>query len=140
MLSDPTESRAQLILDVAKAASRHLDLSNVLWALAAGLKPIIRLDAVTVVIIENGYARLHEIYHEDRKPGESWQSFTTRLLSSRIPDPESFDPFRPRPLQEMHVSAVASSLKPYVCNDVRREKRFPFDEMMLQFGIASYAS
>jgi formate hydrogenlyase transcriptional activator len=128
------------VLDVAKAASSHLDLSDVLQALMAALRPTIRFDAISVRVIEGEYARLHAIHHDgkERRPGESVQSLVARLISS-IDSTPPMDPLR-TPLKDFYVGAVASSLKPYVCNDVRREKRFPFSEWMSQFGINSYAS
>ena len=141
MIGDPTESRAQLILDVAKAASSHLELSDVLEALAIGLRPIIRFEAVTVVVLEGEFSRVHAMYHDavERKPGESAQSYAARVVATIVPYSSSVDPMRLRP-RDFHVAAVADSLKPYVCNDVQREKRFPFDELMAQIGVTSYAS
>jgi len=140
MVKCASDSHAQLVLDVAKAASSHLDLSDVLQALMAALKPTIRFDAISVRVIEGEYARLHAIYHDgqERRPGESVQSVVSRLISSIDSSPPT-DPLR-TPLTDFYVGAVASSLKPYVCNDVRREKGSPFSEWMLQFGVNSYAS
>lgn len=141
MVKDPGESRAQLILDVAKAAGSHLELSDVLEALAIGLRPIIRFDAVAVVVIEGEYSRVHAMYHDgmERKPGESGQSFVARVILNLAPHHKSIDPPGLQP-KDFHVAAVAGSLKPYVCNNVQREKRFPIDEMLAQIGVTSYAS
>jgi formate hydrogenlyase transcriptional activator len=43
-------------------------------------------------------------------------------------------------LTEHHVSAVASSHRPYVCADLALQKRFPEDDRLLQFGVQSYIS
>ena len=63
-VKDATESRGQLILDVAKAASSHLDPSDVRRALMLRLKHTIRFDAIAVLVIEGDHARLHELYTE----------------------------------------------------------------------------
>jgi formate hydrogenlyase transcriptional activator len=141
MMKDLSESRAQLLLDVAKAAGSHLELSDVLEALAIGLRPIIRFDAIAVVVIEGEYSHVHALYHDgmERKPGESNRSFVARIILDLAPDPKSAEPRGLQP-KGFHVAAVAGSLKPYVCNDLQREKRYPIDEMLAQIGVASYAS
>src|ERR1700680_2268552 len=128
-----TESRAQLILDVAKAAGSHLELAEVLEALIAALKPTSRFDAIAVSVIEGEYARLHSLHLErvGRRPGESVESVLARAASSVHLPP---NPVK-QSLAEQHSSAVPSSLEPYVCTDLRLEKRFPLDEKMLQYGV-----
>jgi formate hydrogenlyase transcriptional activator len=49
------------------------------------------------------------------------------------------NPVRTR-LKDHHISAVASSLEPYVCTDLQSNKQFPIDEKMRKFGIQSYIS
>jgi formate hydrogenlyase transcriptional activator len=115
MVRYATPSSAQLILDVAKAASSHLDLAEVLESLIAALGPTISFDAISVFVIEGEYARLH---------------------SSNLPS----KPAIKQRLKEHHVSAVASSLQPYVCTDLELQKRFPEDQTMLQHGVRSYIS
>src|SRR5215470_3129852 len=77
------QSSARLILDVAKAASSHLDLAEVLEALIVALKPTIRFDAIGVIVIEGEYARLHSLHLErvGRRPGESVESVLARAAS-----------------------------------------------------------
>ncbi len=132
------QSSAQLILDVAKAASSHLDLAEVLEALIVALKPTIRFDAIGVSVIEGEYARLHSLHLErvGRRPGESVESVLERAAASAHTKP---NPTKTR-LKDHHISAVASTLEPYVCTDLALEKRFPLDEKMLLYGIRSYVS
>src|SRR5438552_10588685 len=130
---------AQLILDVAKAASSHLELTEVLESLIVALKPTIRFDAVSVFVIEGEYARLHSLHVErvGRRPGESVESVVARAASSvNLP----VKPVLKQRLSEHHVSEVASSRKPYVCTDLEFQKRFPEDERLLQYGVRSYVS
>src|SRR5438034_10486081 len=78
------QSSAQLILDVAKAASSHLELAEVLESLVLALKPTIRFDAISVFVIEGEYTRLHSLHVErvGRRPGESVESLVARVASS----------------------------------------------------------
>src|SRR5437667_8091386 len=133
------QSSAQLILDVAKAASSHLELSEVLEALIVALKPTIRFDAISVFVIEGEYARLHSLHVErvGRKPGESVESTLARAASSAN---SPVKPVMKQRLSEHHVSVVASTLKPYVCGDLESQKRFPEDERLFQYGVRSYIS
>jgi len=50
--SDVIESNAQVILEVAKAIGARLELSDLLAALTATLKPIVHSDAVSIGILE----------------------------------------------------------------------------------------
>src|SRR5438477_3078226 len=79
-----TPSSAQLILDVAKAASSHLELAEVLESLIVALKPTIRFDAISVFVIEGEYVRLHSLHVErvGRRAGESLESLIARVASS----------------------------------------------------------
>src|SRR6266849_3738297 len=134
-----SQSRAQLILDVAKAASSHLELSEVLESLIAALKPTSPFDAISVFVIEGEYARLHSLHVErvGRRPGESVESVVARAAASFN---QPAKPVIRQRLKEHHVSEVASTLKPYVCSDLEFQKRFPEDERLLQYGIRSYVS
>src|SRR5437870_5497595 len=132
-------SSAQLILDVAKASSSHLELAEVLESLIVALKPTIRFDAIDVFVIEGDYVRLHSLHVErvGRRPGESVESVVARAASSvNLP----VKPVLKQRLSEHHVSEVASSRKPYVCTDLEFQKRFPEDERLLQYGVRSYVS
>src|SRR5438046_10268290 len=75
---------AQLILDVAKAASSHLELTEVLESLIAALKPTIRFDAIDVFVIEGDYVRRHSLHFErvGRMPSESVEGCVARAASS----------------------------------------------------------
>src|SRR5436853_7918289 len=43
-------------------------------------------------------------------------------------------------MSEHHISVVASTLRPYVCNDLEAQRRFPMEEKLLQHGVRSYIS
>jgi formate hydrogenlyase transcriptional activator len=135
----PRPSSAQLILEVAKAASSHLELADVLESLIVALKPIIRFDAVSVFVIEGEYIRLHSLHVErvGRKPGETVESVAARAAASVNRPPK---PLVKHPIGDHHMSVVASSRKPYVCTDLEFQKRFPEDETLLEYGVRSYVS
>src|SRR5216117_3066631 len=97
------QSSAQLILDVAKAASSHLELAEVLESLIVSLKPTIRFDAVAVSVIEGEYVRLHSLHVKrvGRRPGESVESVIARVASTVNLAPK---PVLKQPLSGHHVS------------------------------------
>src|SRR5205823_957001 len=134
-----TQSSAQLIIDVAKAAGSHLDLAEVLESLIGALKPTIRFHAIAVFVIEGENTRLHSLHVEGvgRKPGESVESVVARAASSAHVPPK---PVLRQPLSEHHVSEVLSTREPYVCTDLQLQKRFAEDERLLQYGVRSYVS
>jgi len=134
-----TPSSAQLILEVAKAASSDLELAEVLESLIVALKPTSRFDAIAVFVIEGEYVRLHSLHVErvGRRPGESVESVIARVASTVNLAPK---PVLKQPLSGHHVSEVASSRKPYVSTDLEFQKRFPEDERLFQFGVRSYIS
>src|SRR5881396_116652 len=133
------ESSAQLILEVAKAASSHLELAEVLEALIVALKPTIHFHAIAVIVMEGEDVRLHSLHVEgvDRRPGEAVESVVARAASSiRLPQM----PVLKQPRSEHHLSLMVSSRRPYVRPDLQRDKSFPADERLLQYGIQSYVS
>src|SRR5260370_18573343 len=133
-----TQSRAQLILDVAKAASSHLELSAVLESLIVALKPTTHFDAISVFVIEGEYVRLQSLHVErvGRRPGESVESVVARAAASvNMPVPPK--PVTKELLSEHHISEVASSRNPYVCTDLELQKRFAEDERLLRYGVCS---
>src|SRR2546427_2141526 len=134
-----TPSSAQLILEVAKAASSDLELAEVLESLIVALKPTSRFDAIAVFVIEGEYVRLHSLHVErvGRRPGESVESVIARVASTVNLAPK---PVLKQPLSGHHVSEVASSRKPYVSTDLEFQKRFPEDEKLLLYGVRSYIS
>lgn len=112
------ETTAQLILDVAKAASAHLDLSDVLEALITGLTPRIHFDAAAVFVLEENFVRLHSLH-------------TSRVLDKEPPKGRM-------PVSQHHASVILKSRQPYVCTDVETQQRFLTDEKILKHGIRSY--
>ena len=133
-----TQSSAQLILDVAKAASSHLELAAVLEALIVALKPIIRFDAMAVFVIEGEYVRMHSMHSVlvERRPGEPIESVLARTAETvNLPR----KPVLRHPLSEHHVSVVAASRKPYVSTDLEFQ-HLPIEENLMQWGVRSYVS
>jgi len=134
------ESSAQLILEVSKAANSHLDLAQVLDAVAVALKPQIHFNAVAVTVIERDQARLYSVHLEglDTKPGESIESVVARAQRARHidrkPGPLS------QPLQDTWISEFTHTRRPYVCTDLRTQRRFRQEEELFDAGGKSYIS
>jgi formate hydrogenlyase transcriptional activator len=132
------ESRARLVLDLAKAVNAHLDLADVLESLIVGLKPRIHFQAIGVVVLEGEHTRVHSLHVEGvhRHRGESIESVMSRVQSVLH---VSGDLHRKK-VSESQVSVFLNSRKPYVCTDLSAQKRFPQDEEFLKAGFASYIS
>ena len=106
-----------LILDVAKAASSHLELAAVLESLTVALKPIIRFHAIAVFVNEGEHVRMHSLHVEGigRRPGESVESVFARATGSGNLPPKAT---MSQPASGHHIGAIAISRKPYVCTDL----------------------
>src|SRR2546422_1768034 len=134
------ESRAQLILEVSKAVNSHLDLAQVLDAVAVALNPKIHFNAVAVTVIERDQARLYSVHLEglDTKPGESIESVAARAQRARHidrkPGPLS------QPLQDTWISEFTHTRRPYVCTDLRTQRRFRQEEELFDAGGENYIS
>jgi formate hydrogenlyase transcriptional activator len=121
---------------VAKAISAHLELSDVLEALIEQLRPLVRFDAIGVVVIDGEYARLHTVHIEsmNREAGESAQSIVARKAADL-----NVEPLKTRmPVSQTPLAVIRETLKPYVCSNVEVQRRFARDEEFLKFGIRSY--
>jgi formate hydrogenlyase transcriptional activator len=132
------ESSAHLILEVAKAASAHLELPEVLGSLISALRPRIHFDAIAVLVTEGEYVRLHSLHLEgmERRPGEPVESVIARAASRRnvrLSEHSTKSLIRHHPISE-----IAVSHRPYVCTDLEVQKSFPEEEKLLEYGIRSY--
>ena len=133
---DARETSSEVLLQVAKAISAHLELTDVLQALLARLKPMISFDAVSVVVLDGEYAKLQSLYIEKvpPKPNESVQSLLTRSTADR-----DIEPLAARiHISQHHISVMLKSLQPYVCEDVEARRRFQRDDDFLKRDIRSY--
>src|SRR5689334_7578458 len=120
------ETNAPVILEVAKAVSAHLELSDVLGALVTTLKPMVEFDSIGVVVRDGEYAKLHSLYIEGvrRETHESVQSLLERKASDL-----NIEPLPTRiPIRDHHMSIIMSSGEPYVCADVQSQRRFLRDD------------
>ena len=129
---------APVILEVAKAISAHLELSDVLGALHTTLKPMVEFDAIGVIVRDGDYAKLHSLYIQgfQREGHESVQSMLERKASEL-----KLEPLSARvPLSDHYMSAVLKSAEPYVCADVERQRKFRRDDDLLKYGIRSYVA
>src|SRR5262245_34288999 len=130
------ETSAGLILEVAKATAAHLALPEVLQALITKLDSRIHFDAIAVSVLDKEFVRLHSLYVDGYKSGESTQMLLTRKAKELKLEP----PRKQLPIKEHHISAIVESHEPYVCADVEAERRYPSDDKMLQYGIHSFVT
>jgi len=129
---------APVILEVAKAISAHLELSDVLGTLHTTLEPMVQFDAIGVVVRDGDYAKLHSLYIQgfQREGHESVQSMLERKASEL-----KLEPLSARvPINDHYLSAVLKSGEPYVCPDVEHQRRFRRDDDFLKYGIKSYVA
>jgi len=130
------EATPPVILEVAKAISAHLDLSDVLGALITTLKPVARFDAIGIGVLDGDHVKLQSLHIEGmpRRAGESVQSILARRASDLNIEPSKTR----KPVSQHHISAIITSRQPYVCRDVESQRRFACDEDLLRYGIKSY--
>src|SRR5437867_1922710 len=130
------EATPPVILEVAKAISAHLDLSDVLGALITTLKPVARFDAIGIGVLDGDHVKLQSLHIEGmpRRAGESVQS----ILARRASDLNIERSKTRKPVSQHHISAIITSRQPYVCRDVESQRRFACDEDLLRYGIKSY--
>ncbi len=134
--SRTVETSAQLILEVAKAAGAHLDLTEVLQALITKLDARIHFDAIAVFVLDGENVRLHSLYADGYRSGESTQSLLSRKAAELNVDP----PRKRIPVQEHHISVILKSHQPYVCANVQADLHFESNNTMLKYGIHSFVS
>ena len=108
--------------------------------MAVGLNPRIHFHAVAVTVIERDQARLYSVHLEglDTKPGESIESVVARAQRARHIDRKP-GPLR-RPLEDTWISEFTHTRLPYVCTDLRTQRRFRDEEDLLEAGGRSYIS
>jgi formate hydrogenlyase transcriptional activator len=111
---------APIILGVSKAISAHLELSEVLKALTAQLKPMVHFDAIAVVVVDEGDVAKLQAVHIDA-PGP-W---------NRPPDSRN-------KISNTPIGVIRETQQPYIVGDLEAQRRFPKDEDFLKFGIRSY--
>jgi formate hydrogenlyase transcriptional activator len=132
------ETNAPVILEVAKAISAHLELSDVLGALVSTLKPLVQFDSIGVVVRDGEYAKVHSLHIEGfrREGRESVQSMIERKASDL-----NIEPLRTRiPIKDHHMSVIIESGQPYVRANLETQRRFLRDDDFLKYGIHSYVA
>ena len=134
--NDTNETNAQVILEVAKAVSAHLDLSDVLEALIATLKPLIHFDAVGVGVLQGEEIRLHSVFIEGiaRVAGESVES----VIARRASDLNIKPPTTSKRVSDHFISDIIKSGRPYIRTDLETQRKFEVDQHLLNYGIRSY--
>lgn len=135
------EYRAQFLLEVAKAATSHLELADVLEAVCEALHPRLQFDSIGLLVSEEGHVRLHSLYVRDtpRKPGESVSSLIARVREKR-PGAVKGGVILQIPLSDSCVGQFLRSSAPYISDDLAESTRFPEEELLRQAEIRNYVS
>ena len=136
MSDESRKTSAPVIIEVAKAISVHLDLTDVLAAMVATLKPLVQFDSIGIVVRDGEYAKLHSLHIEGlhRQENETVQSMVERKASDL-----NIKPLQARiPIGEHHMSVILRTGDPYVCTDVEAQRRFLRDDDFIKYGIRSY--
>jgi formate hydrogenlyase transcriptional activator len=132
------EEKHRLLLEVSEAVNARLDLSGVLEEVARSLKPIVPVDGVSIVTVEENSLRPHAVHIEgvEHRRGDSFADVVARSLA--VPTDAFSATFKPLPMSGSATEHVGRTGKAYVCQDLRNNRRFVEDERLLSLGIASY--
>ena len=134
--------RAQFLLEVAKAATSHLELSDVLQAISEALRPRLHFDSVCLLVSEGEFVRLHSLFVRDvpRNPGESLASLVARVRAKRsVPSIQGGMLLRIS-TSDSCVGQFSEASAPYVCEDLARGISFPEEELFQEYNIRGYVS
>ena len=133
--------RAQLILDLSKAANAHLDLTGVLVALSRGLRPEIAFDAVAVLVLNGDDVKLHALHVDEspRNPNESLQAYLFRQRQRKGLPPLETNSIHSR-REHSALALLTKTGDHYACADLSLEMRFADEARMLNYGIRSYVA
>jgi formate hydrogenlyase transcriptional activator len=139
---DDREYRARFLLDIFRAATSHLDLSEVLEAVSTSLRPRLEFDTIALLVNEGGYVRLHSLFSHDlpRNPGESVQSLVARLRAKRSGSPVQGSMLLHIAISDSCIGQFLNSSDPYVSEDLAEGARFPEEELLRAHGVRSYIS
>ena len=136
------EYRAQFLLEVAKAATSHLDLSEVLEAISEALRPRLHSDSVGLLVSEGEFVRLHSLFVRDvpRSPGESVGSHVARVRAKRSVPGLQGSMLLQISISDSCIGQFSEASAPYVCADLDRGISFPEEELFRQYSIRGYVS
>jgi formate hydrogenlyase transcriptional activator len=132
------EEKYRLLLAVAEAANRHLELSQVLEAVAHTLQPLVPVDAITVVTVDGDRLRRQALYVVGlpRVSGEEAEATYVRALSRQ---PQALVHLgETLPFQGSGVEHAGRTGRPDICNDLAREPHFPEDRNLVEYGVKCY--
>lgn len=134
-----SEDRYRLLLSVSRAANESLELTDVLDAVTTALQGFVDIDAIGVVQVSEGYAVPLVICVKGAPPQET-NSSGDLVAGSLSRSAAGVGPRRvfPRlPLAGSGTEHVATTRRPYVCQDLPKEQRFIEDALLLESGVRS---
>ncbi len=137
--AEAAHRRAQLLVDVSKAANAHLDLGHVLDALSSSLAPLVHFNAIAVDLISGDRLRLHSLSLKDfpRIPGESLDMLVARFVGV-TPDEATNRLLKGMPVSNSRLSELKRDEGPYVCEDLTEGSPYVEEAMFYGYGVRSY--
>lgn len=136
--AESAHRRAQVLVDVSKAANAHLDLGHVLDALANSLAPLVHFNAIAVDLISGDRLKLHSLSLKDfpRVPGESLEVMVGRFMG--VSPSEASRQLQGMPLAATRLCALSRDSAPYVRSDLAIGERFAEEDLFERYGVRSY--
>jgi formate hydrogenlyase transcriptional activator len=133
------EDRYRLLLSISHAANESLELTDVLEAVTRALEGFADIDAIGVVQVSEGYAVPLVVSvkgaprQETNQFGEVIASPVDRSVAKR----SARHVYLRLPLAGSGTEHVATTRRPYVCQDLLKEQRFAEDVLLIEDGVRS---
>ncbi len=136
--AEAAHRRAQLLVDVSKAANAHLDLNHVLDALARSLAPVVEFNTIAADLVDGPRLKLHSLFLKNfpRVAGESLTSYVARYLG--VSTEEAGRKLAGMPFEETRLSTLPRESGPYVRVDLQQGERYVEEQMFAGYGVRSY--
>ncbi len=136
--AEAAQRRAQLLVDVSKAANAHLDLNHVLDALARSLAPVVEFNTIAADLVDGPRLKLHSLFLKNfpRVAGESLTSHVARYLG--VSTEEAGRKLAGMPFEETRLSILPRDSGPYVREDLQQGERYVEEQMFVGYGVRSY--
>ncbi|MHB8077775.1 MAG: sigma 54-interacting transcriptional regulator [Candidatus Krumholzibacteriia bacterium] len=132
-------SRFEMLLKVSEAANSHLDLADMLEALAATVREVAPVDGIAVATIgADGIMMPYSVHVVGmaRHAGETVQQVVERALADwSVDDPHLT---AGRPIDGSVAALVRSTRRAYLCRDVETHRDFADYEAMAASGARSF--
>jgi formate hydrogenlyase transcriptional activator len=134
-----SEEKFRLLLEISEAANSRRELTAVLEEVAHALAPSIHVEGVGVTLLDGDSLQLQALYVRgvERHEGDSFADVVARWLHL-TPEELGIKLNERFPLAGTATEHVGRTGRPWVCEDLERETRFPEDARLLKAGVRSY--